>query len=206
MNGSIHVFGGGGHAKVVIDAWRVAGGRVAAIWDDNPAMTGSVLAGVTVLGTRQAMTGDSGPVVPAIGVNRHRFALIEWLAERGLALASVIHPAATVAASARIGGGGFLAAGAIVNPDAELGAGAIVNTGASVDHDCRIGTAVHIAPGARLCGDVVVGDRTLIGAGAVIIPGIRIGDDAVIGAGTTIVRDVPAGATVCGAANRMLGG
>lgn len=205
MSISIHVFGAGGHAKVVIDAWQAGGGSVAGIWDDNPASAGARLIGVPVLGSREMIDAtDPLPVAPAIGNNRARFDLIEWLLARGVPLQTVVHPHAVVARSASLGAGVFLAAGAIVNPDAMLGDGVIVNTGASVDHDCRIGPSVHIGPGARLCGNVTIGARTLIGVGAAIIPGIRIGDDAVIGAGTTIVRDVPSGATVCGAANRML--
>lgn len=48
-----------------------------------------------------------------------------------------------------------------------------------------------------------IGDRVYIGAGATIIGGIHIGDGAKIGAGTVVTKDVPAHASVVGAAPRV---
>lgn len=103
---------------------------------------------------------------------------------------SLLHPAATVSPSVRIGAGVFCQAGAVVNADAVIGKGVILNTGCSVDHDCRIGDFVHISPGAHLAGDVHVGSRTWIGIGASVRQGIRIGSDVVIGAGAAVVSDI----------------
>lgn len=194
------LFGAGGHAKVVLDALLRGGRDVAGLIDDDPAATGRLVLGLPVLGTRAALATEwaGAAIVPALGVNAARAALLDWLRDTSQPLASAVHPAAIVGAGVELGGGSFLAAGAVVNSDTQLGEGAIVNTCASVDHDCRIGRAVHIAPGARLCGGVTVGDETLIGTGAIIIPGISIGARAVIGAGSVVIRDVPDGARIAG--------
>jgi len=194
------LFGAGGHAKVVLDALLRSGRDVVGLIDDDPAATGRLVLGLPVLGTRAVLTEEwaGAAIVPALGVNAARTALLDWLRDAPHPLASAIHPHAVIGAGAELGGGSFLAAGAVVNPDTQLGEGAIVNTGASVDHDCRIGRAVHIAPGARLCGGVTVGDETLVGTGAVIIPGIRVGARATIGAGSVVIRDVPDGARIAG--------
>lgn len=194
------VFGAGGHAKVVLDALLRDGREVVGLVDDDPAAPGRRVLGLPVLGTRAVLPHDhpDAAIVPAIGVNRARAALMDWLAAEGLPIASAIHPRAVVGAGVELGDGTFLAAGAIVNPDTRLGAGTIVNTGASVDHDCVIGRAAHIAPGARLCGGVSVGEETLIGTGAIVIPGVRIGARALIGAGSVVIRDVPDDARIAG--------
>lgn len=200
------LFGAGGHAKVVLDALLRGGRDVAGLIDDDPATTGRLVLGLPVLGTRPVLAQEwaGAAVIPALGVNAARAALLDWLRESQHPLASAVHPAAIVGAGVVLGGGSFLAAGAVINPDTRLGDGVIVNTCASVDHDCRIGRAVHIAPGARLCGGVTIGDETLVGTGAVIIPGISIGARAVIGAGSVVIRDVPDGARVAGNPARAL--
>lgn len=201
MDGAIILFGAGGHAKVVLDALLLARpGTTVHILDDDPAAEGRTLLGLPVVGGRGwiAEHGRGLPVVPAIGSNAARAAFAQWVLDGGGSLAAVVHPNACVAASARLGAGCFVAAGAVVNADAEIGGAAIVNTRASVDHDCRIGFAAHIAPGVTLCGAVDVGSRTLIGAGATVIPCVRIGAGATVGAGSVVLRDVEDGARLSG--------
>jgi sugar O-acyltransferase (sialic acid O-acetyltransferase NeuD family) len=200
------LFGAGGHAKVILDALVRAGRSVDGVLDDDPASTGRLLAGLLVVGTRDVLTGkwSGAAVMPAIGNNTARAALLSWLKQHRHTIFSVAHPLAVIGNGVVVGEGSFLAAGAVVNSDTSLGEGAIVNTLASVDHDCRIGRCVHIAPGARLCGGVSVGEETLVGTGAVVIPGISIGARAVIGAGSVVIRDVPDGAKVAGNPARPL--
>lgn len=202
------LFGAGGHAKVVLDALLRGGREVVGLIDDDPAATGRLVLGLPVLGTRAVLASEwpGAAIIPALGVNAARAALLDWLRDTPHPIASAVHPQAVVGAGVEIGGGSFLAAGAVVNPDTRLGDGVIVNTCASVDHDCRIGRAAHIAPGARLCGGVSVGDETLVGTGAIVIPGISIGARAVIGAGSVVVRDVPDGARVAGNPARAMPG
>lgn len=207
MEERLILFGAGGHAKVVLEAFLAGcpAGEIAVL-DDDPERAGSHLLGHRIRGGREwlATNWPGVAVMPALGENRRRDALIAELARIKRPLRTVIHPAATVGASARIGGGCLLTAGAIVNAAAELEDGVIVNTGASVDHDCRIGRAAHIAPGTRLCGTVRIGARALVGTATAVIPGIEIGEDAVIGAGSAVVRNVPAGETWAGCPARKL--
>ncbi|GGI75362.1 acetyltransferase [Polymorphobacter multimanifer] len=196
----IFVFGAGGHAKVVIEAIRAAMPHAAiGVLDDDPGNRGRRLLGVEVVGGRDhAVAHPRVPIVPAIGANGARWAVMEWTAEQALTLATVIHPGAIGSRSASIGPGCVLAPGAIVNAEARLGRGTIVKTGASVDHDCIVGEAVHVGPGARICGAVRIGDRSLIGVGAVVVPGIAIGGSCIVGAGAVVIRPVAEGTCVVG--------
>jgi sugar O-acyltransferase (sialic acid O-acetyltransferase NeuD family) len=208
MDERLILFGAGGHAKVVLEAFlaRCPSGEVAVL-DDDPTRADAMLIGHKVRGGREWLS-DNWPgiaVIAALGDNRRREDLIQDLKRLRRPLRTVIHPNAIVSPSAQIGDACFLAAGTIVNAEAVLGEGAILNTGASVDHDCRIGVAAHVAPGARLCGTVTVGARALVGTGVVIIPGRSVGEDARVGAGSAVICDIPAGETWAGCPARKLG-
>jgi len=195
------IIGGGGHAKVVIEALRAAG-FPSPIGILDPCPPALVVHGVTVLGGNEALEqlrvqGASAAVV-ALGDNGLRQQVGDRLTALGFALPPVLHPAAYLSPSAVVMQGVVVMARACLGPDAIIGRLTIVNTGAVVEHDNRLGQAAHVAPGCALAGGVLVGDRALVGAGTAVRPGITIGADAVVGAGSAVVRDVPPGARVGG--------
>lgn len=196
------VLGAGGHARPVIEALRAMGLAVAGLLDD--AARAPVL-GVPVLGSLDSLgaQGASAAVI-AIGDNAMRARLGAACQAHGLALPAVVHPAALLSPSARVGAGVQVMARAVIGPEATLGDFALVNTGAIVEHDCTLGPAVHLGPGAVLCGGVAVGARVLVGAGAVVRAGCRIGADAVIGAGAAVTQDVAEGARMGGVPARPI--
>lgn len=198
-SGAISIVGAGGHAKVVAATIRAAGHEVAAFYDDNDSLWGSLLLGTEIRGP---VSRVSGRAVIAIGDNRARRAIASELEASWV---SVCHPRATVHESVELGPGTVVFAGAIVQPEAVIGAHGIINTAASVDHDCRLRDFVHIAPGARLCGGVSVNEGTLVGVGASLCPSISIGSWAVIGAGAVCISNVPDAVTVTGVPARIAG-
>jgi UDP-perosamine 4-acetyltransferase len=204
----IAVYGGGGHARVVIEALRAAGEFTpAAVLD--PAFAGEV-DGVPVRGADDApaalrAAGVEAAVIavgsigdPAVRRRLHAGAL-----QAGFTLPPIVHPRACVAATSSLSPGCFVAAGAVVGPGARLGECAIVNSNAVVDHDCVLGAFVHIAPGATLSGGVVVGENAHVGTGAAVMQGVRIGAGAVVGAGAAVIADVPDGAVAVGVPARF---
>lgn len=198
----VAVFGVSGHAKVVVETLHAAGWDVVAAYDDDPALLGKVILGVSVIGPIQLWAAGAGERgVIAIGSNRARGAVAAQF--EGGCFATAVHPMAWVAPTALLGEGTVVFAGAMIQPDTVVGRHVIVNTGASIDHDCVVGDFVHIAPGVRLAGGVTVGEGAFIGIGAVVIPGVRIGEWATVGAGAAVTRNVPAGATVVGVPARQ---
>jgi UDP-perosamine 4-acetyltransferase len=199
------VLGAGGHAAVLIDALQRCGRVVLGCLtaDGEPGEAGplgtGILGGDAVLSRYQPTAvelvngvGATDAVSAPGGLVRHH--LHRTWQRRGFVFATVIHPAATVAAGCEIAAGAQIMAGAVIQTGTRIGPGSIVNTGARIDHDGAVGGQVHIAPGATLCGAVTVGDGAFIGAGATLVPGIAVGDGARIGAGMTILADVPADA------------
>lgn len=194
---NLQVIGAGGHAKVVIDAWCLAGKAIESVYDSNPNKQGIVLLNKIPV----ALLADdlqAHYVHIAVGNNPIRQRLADkHLAKHGRYV-TVQHPLASVSTFAQIAEGVFIASGATVAADAKIGRGSIINHGAVVDHDCMVADFAHIAPNATLGGAVTIGQRTLIGAGAVVLPGINIGNDVVVGAGAVVTHNIDNGLQVKG--------
>lgn len=194
MAESVVVIGGGGHARVVVEA----------LGSGIP-ITGYVAPSASTVGGASLgpWLGDDS-ILTDLADAGHRFALGIGFVDRAGAgrrgriiaaldpatLLTIVHPAAVVAPSAELGPGVFVAGAAFVGTGTVIGPASIVNSGAVVDHDGRIGRNVHVASGATLSGGVTVDDHTLIGAGATVKQGVRVGRRAIVGAGAVVITDV----------------
>jgi sugar O-acyltransferase (sialic acid O-acetyltransferase NeuD family) len=200
------ILGAGGHARAVGDlaeacGWSIVGftdvsapgGRVLGRDDDLPALIRSA-------------TIDAGVVGVGNTALQRRAELFDRLRESGLAIATLIHPRATVSSSARVGQGSVVFPATVLGAGVTVGDNAVIYSAAVAEHECRIGDHAYISPGAILSGAVVVEVGAFIGAGAVILPGVTISKHAVVGAGAVVLADVHAGGTVAGVPARPRGG
>lgn len=80
----------------------------------------------------------------------------------------LIHPDASVAASAQIGSGTVILAGAVVQANAKIGKHVIINANVTIDHDAIIGDFVNIYPNTYVGGAAEIEELSIIGAGVVI--------------------------------------
>jgi sugar O-acyltransferase (sialic acid O-acetyltransferase NeuD family) len=206
MTTRIVIIGAGGHGLVAADILRAARAApgspafdVVAVLDDNPALAGTRILEIPVLGTTQRL-----PEIPhdaifvAVGDNARRERIAMELIRRGEQLFTARHPQAIVAADVDIGPGCMIAAGAVVAPGVVLGTGVILNTRCSVDHRTAIEPFAHVSAGATVGGDITIGARALIGIGSTVMSQLRIGADALVGAGAVVVRDIPGGVVAAG--------
>jgi UDP-perosamine 4-acetyltransferase len=192
-----------GHAKVVLDLLE---GRddltVVGLIDDFAEHRGRAVRGHAVLGTGEQLDSLRGDglegVVLGFGEAGGRCDAVERIRAAGLAVPALVHPSAVLSASAVVGEGAQVLAGAHVGPDAQIGEGALVNTGAIVEHDVVLAPGSVVAPGAVLAGRVALRASALVGAGATILPDVVVGEGAVVGAGAVVTRDVAPGAIVTG--------
>lgn len=201
------LWGSAGHAKVLASLIALRGGRVVALFDNDPQAV-SALPGVPLFigkegfvrwieneQNRHAVCG-----LAAIGGARgyDRLAVHDLFRAHGLQVLPLVHPSASVCVTTSLGAGTQILAQAVVAADARIGEGCIINHRAGVDHECVLGNGVHLAPGATLCGCVTLGGNVMIGAGAVVLPRISIGEGTIVGAGAIVSRDVPADVIVTG--------
>ena len=194
----IIIYGGGGHAKSVIDLIRqLHTFRIMGIIDDALS-PGTTILGIPVLGAGDILPKllDDGVRLAANAIGgitdiATRVGIFHALAQLGFAFPILRHPQSVVEPSAVLEDGVQVFANAYVGSDAIAREGCIINTGAIVSHDCVIGECAHIAPGAMLAGGVQVGARALIGMGVATAIGIRIGSGVRIGNGALVHQDVP---------------
>jgi UDP-perosamine 4-acetyltransferase len=210
MSLPVLVLGGGGHAKVLIEALRAMSVAVTGIADPDPELHGVTILGVTVLGGDEVVCGFTPyeillvNALGSVGLPVARQKSFEYFKREGYVFATVIHPAAVIASDVELGEGVQVMAGAIIQPGSRVGCNVIINTSASVDHDCVIGDHVHLAPGVTLSGGVEIGEGTHVGTAAVVIQGIHLGSHCLVAAGSVVVRDVADGSTVKGVPARVV--
>lgn len=200
MSNDAVILGYSGHAYVVIEILMTNNYNVTGYYDreekaENPF-------NLTYLGT-EANESDLKKIINCsvfigIGNNNIRADIFKKLKQNKLSFPVLAHHSSIVSASAQIGSGTIVMAGAIVNTMAKIGNAVICNTSSVIDHECVIGDYVHIAPGAVLAGNITVGDNTFIGANSVIKQGVTIGANVTIGAGAVVLKDIANGLTVYG--------
>jgi sugar O-acyltransferase (sialic acid O-acetyltransferase NeuD family) len=195
---TLAIYGGGGHAKSLIELIRAEGQyKVVGILDDHqPA--GSTVLDISVLGGNTMLArlksqgiGQIINAVGGIGDIAPRLRIYADIKAAGLRVPTVVHPRAYIEKSATLQDGQQVFFNAYIGSDVRVGFGCIINTCAIISHDCVLGDYVNISPGAILAGAVEVGERTLIGMGVTINLGVKIGSGVRIGNSAVVKADVP---------------
>lgn len=176
--------------------------------DDDPARHGTAVSGTRVLGGLGVL-GDvpAARVVvctgnPADFGSRRR--IVERLALDEGRYATLVHPAAVVPRSCRLGPGTVVPAGVVATADVAVGAHVALMPHVVLTHDDRVGDHATIGAGARLAGHVHVGAGAYLGSGCLVLEERRIGAGALIGMGSVVLEDVPDGEAWAGVPARFL--
>jgi sugar O-acyltransferase (sialic acid O-acetyltransferase NeuD family) len=141
---------------------------------------------------------ETACVVCAFSPVRRRV-LVETASNAGFTVAdALVHPAATIASSARVGAGSFVNAGCVIGALSMIGENVVFNRSSSAGHHTVLADFVSVGPGVTLAGNVRVGEGSVIGAGSTILPDLRIGAGAIIAAGAVVRHHVADGIMVAG--------
>ncbi|WP_077036110.1 acetyltransferase [Pelomonas sp. KK5] len=143
-------------------------------------------------------------LVMAIADPNTKRRVADQLKAKGAWFATVIHPSAVIAGSARLGEGVTVCPFALVSADATVGDFVAINAMSSVGHDVQLGAFSTLSAHVDLTGRVIVGEEVFFGTGAKVLPGVKIGERAKIGAGALIMRNVKADAVMYTAPARQL--
>jgi sugar O-acyltransferase (sialic acid O-acetyltransferase NeuD family) len=203
MAGRLLILGAGGHGRAVADLAVECGWSVAGFIDRSPGP--GVLGGDgEVEGLLRAGKMDAAIVGLGNTALHRRTELFELLKRAGTAIATLVHPRASVSRTCRIGEGTVVFPGVVLGAGVEIGDNVVLYSNAVAEHDCRIASHAYLSPGAILSGSVTVEASAFVGAGAVLLPGITVGARATVAAGAVVTGRVAAGATVLGSPARPI--
>lgn len=202
MTRRLLLVGAGGLARETATAANAAGHEVVGFLDEDPSRAGSELDGVTVLGGLDVLARhDDAGLVLCPGKGTARAALADRLLGMGVPpsrFATVVHPAAAVAAGCRLGAGSIVLAGVVMTASVRLGGHTVVMPHVTLTHDVVVDDFATLCAGVQLGGGVQVGRCAYVGMSVCVREGLRIGAGAMVGMGSVLLRDVPDGETWVG--------
>jgi sugar O-acyltransferase (sialic acid O-acetyltransferase NeuD family) len=209
------LIGSGGFGRETIEVVRaINDASPAPRWDllgfldDDPARRGERIGGIPVLGGAAQLAQLDGARAVVCTGHPGNFASKRAIVERlGLGperYATLVHPAAVVPASCRLGAGTVVLAGAVLTTDVEIGAHVGVMPQAVLTHDDRVADYAIIAAGVRLAGGVQVREGAYLGSGCLVRENRTIGAGALVGMGAVVTTDVPDGEVWAGMPARFL--
>lgn len=204
------IVGGGGFGREVA-CWAMdvasssRSGRVVGFLDDQEMDASRFPDHLPHLGTiANYSPRESHQLLLAIGGTSSKRDVVATLKGRGARFASLLHPTAVVAVTARLGEGVILCPYAVVSANAVLGDFVAVNIHSSIGHDVNIGAYTTISAHVDLTGGVTLSQAVTVGSGARVLPGRHVGEGAKVGAGAIVMRNVPDHATVYSPAAKQL--
>jgi sugar O-acyltransferase (sialic acid O-acetyltransferase NeuD family) len=129
---------------------------------------------------------------------RARQALVDGLGVAQDRFETLIHPAAEIAETSRVGPGSIVYPFVYVGAGASVGRHVIILSQTTVNHHCRIGDYSILTTGCVVSGHVTVGSSVYLGAGCTLRDGIDIGDETLVGMGSVVTRSIAARQVVKG--------
>lgn len=199
---------GGGFAREVIwlarecnDEWDVIG-----VLDDTPALQGTMLSNVPVLGyIDEWQRFSDASFAVAIGSPRSRKNIVERMESQGkVPFATLIHKSVNYSRYVSFGEGCIITAGCILTTQIALGRHCICNLSSTIGHDATFGDYVTIAPHVAISGNTTLGSGVEIGTGAILIEKLTIELGSFVGAGALVTKPVPKNVLVVGAPARQI--
>ncbi|MGW1811203.1 acetyltransferase [Streptomyces sp. NPDC002078] len=208
MNGLL-IVGAGGFARETAQAVRDTGEfELLGHLDDNPALHGTEVDGVPVLGGCDLVHDlPEARVVICVGNPRDYVARARLVRRLGLPAdryATVIHPTAVVSATSGIGPGSVLLAHCVLTAAVRVGAHVAVMPQVVLTHDDVVEDFATLASGVRMGGGARLERGAYVGSGALVREGTTVGAWSLIGMGSSVLGDVPPGEVWVGSPARRL--
>ncbi len=191
MSKKLAIIGAGGHGKVVGEIALLNDYKVINFFDDKKNEIKEFPFNISgSFDYLKEHLNDYDAFFIAIGENKIRFNITEWLKKQNMNIINLTHPKSTVSKFSSLGLGTCVMANAVVNPGTLIKEGVIINTSASIDHDCVIDDFAHVSPNCSLSGNVKIGKLSHLGSGTSVHPGIRIGQNVRTAVGSKVFKNI----------------
>ena len=204
MEKPVVIFGAGGLGKAALEVLQSNGIVAYCFLDDNQALHGTEINGVSVLGATDddgflKYIGQKCEAFVAVDETKYRKNLVDMLLERREVMPmNAIHHTAEVSKTAFIGHGNFINTFASVGTHAKIDNHCIIHAGACIDFEAQLEDFVQVGAGSIINSGATIKKNAFIGSGVTIVSGVTIGKGARVGAGSVVVADVKDNETVFG--------
>lgn len=181
--------------------------RFVGILDDDPALHGTTIAGVEVLGGIAHAAERDGSLLVCAGSGVARRAIVHRLSVLGVTsdrYATFVDASVAVTSSSTIGRGTVILAQTVMTADVTVGEHVVLMPSVVITHDDVIGDFATLAAGTVLGGSVVVGEAAYLGMNSSVRQRVVVGTGATIGMGSVVLDDVPSGETWIGVPARAM--
>ena len=209
----LYLLGAGGLGEEAAEAVRARNAdtptwELIGFLDDDPARHGATVVGLPVVGPMEVAAGPGEAQALACiarpGDSTSRARVVERLGLPDERWATVVHPRASVPASARVGAGTLLLADVVLTASVTIGRHCMVMPQVVLTHGDVVEDFVTIASGVRIGGRATLAEGCYLGAGALVREDRVVGKGALVGMGSVVLADVPAGETWVGSPARRL--
>jgi len=181
------------------NAWTLRG-----FIDENPALHGTSLCGLPVLGGFEWLDANRSLLLHGVGYPRVRRRFARIAAERGLEFALAIAPEVRFSRFVTFGAGTVICTGSVLTSHISIGDHCLINLNCTVGHDTVMEDFCVLAPGVHVSGTAHLEEGVEIGAGAVILPGRRVGRNSIIGGGAVVTTDIPPNSIAVGVPAKVI--
>ncbi|WP_153503573.1 NeuD/PglB/VioB family sugar acetyltransferase [Cumulibacter manganitolerans] len=191
MAGGVLLVGASGLTREVIASGIE---DVVGVLDDDPALAGTCLAGVPVIGPVELAARRDERLLIGIGPSGVRRTVVERLTSLGVRddrYATYLAPSVRVGTGSTVGAGSIVLDGCVLTADVRVGRHVVLMPSCTLTHDDELDDFVTLAAGVRLGGGVRVQSAAYVGMNASARQGVTIGAGAIVGMGAVVLGDVP---------------
>jgi sugar O-acyltransferase (sialic acid O-acetyltransferase NeuD family) len=176
--------------------------------DDNPALQGTAVDGVSVIGPIALAADDfDGDLLICAGsgqARRHIAHRLTAMGVRSSAFGRAVHPSVELPPGCSIGPGCIVLSSVVMTTAVHLHRHVVVMPNVTLTHDDVVSDYATLCAGVSLGGRVSVEEGAYLGMNSSVRQDVTVGFDSVLGMGAVLLEDLPAGETWAGVPARSL--
>src|SRR5699024_8527571 len=166
--------------------------------DDSVESYNTSINGHYVIGNTEWLSDQECYYVIAIANPNIKENIYKKLSKTKLKLATLIHPAISIAPSVQIGEGTIITNGNFLTINIKIGKNVLIDYNCFIGHDAVISDFCTLYPSVNVSGFYFLSEGVSMGVGSAIIQQLSIGKFSTIGAGATVTKSIPDRCTAVG--------